>query len=383
MEYNRKIIYLAGFLFSLPIALASYINSSFISSFVGEKYVGIMYVLGSIGSVLALLAAPQIFRKIGGYRFLLIMILLDALSLLVLSFTENIWGIALMFILGFSMNTLIFFSLDEILKIFSSDSSTGAIRGVYAALSSFAWVVAQLASGIFFGGISFQSIYFASFLVMMLFFLVSFFKLKSIPDPNYDQIDLSTSVKNFFKNKELSRAYIISFLLQFFYCWMIIYTPIYLHNYIGFSWKEIGVIFAIMLLPFLIIPFPLGRRSDKIGERIMLMVGFIIASCATLLLFFIQQREVWVWALLLFSTRIGASTIEVMNDSYFFKHIKPENEELVGFYRTAPPVAYIIGPIVASGLFIFIPSFNFLYLVLGAVMLFGIYLASTISKEDI
>jgi hypothetical protein len=72
-----------------------------------------------------------------------------------------------------------------------------------------------------------------------------------------------------------------------------------------------------------------------------------------------------------------------MSDSYFFKHIKPENEEFVGVYRSASPVAYIIGPLFAFVVFSFVPSFNFLYLILGAFMLCGIYLSGTIRKSDI
>ena len=138
-----------------------------------------------------------------------------------------------------------------------------------------------------------------------------------------------------------------------------------------------------MLLPFLIVPFPLGKYSDKIGERKMLMLGFTVASFATLLLFFIQKHEIWVWALILFITRVGAATIEVMSDVYFFRHIKAENEQFVEIYRSVSPVAYIISPIIAFMAFLFIPSFNFIYLILGAIMLYGIYLSSTIRKSDI
>jgi len=87
--------------------------------------------------------------------------------------------------------------------------------------------------------------------------------------------------------------------------------------------------------------------------------------------------------MLLFATRIGAATIEVSGDAYFFKHIKPENEEFVGVYRSASPIAYIIGPFSAFIVFLFIPSFNFIYIILGTLMLAGIYLSSTIEKSDI
>ena len=236
MRQNRATIYMAGFLFYIPIALSSYINSSFMSSFVGEKLVGIVYIFGSICSIFALLLAPKIFKKIGGYRFLLLIILFDAISFLILALTNNTPSIILMFVLGFSMNTLLIFSLDEILKIFSNSSATGKTRGMYMAICNLAWIFAQFASGTFLGGFSFRTIYFISFSVMILLLIISFFKLRTIPDPNYDKMGTLKYMRKFFQSKNLSRAYILSFLIQFFFCWMVIYTPIYLHNYIGFSW---------------------------------------------------------------------------------------------------------------------------------------------------
>jgi MFS family permease len=383
MEKKRKIIYLAGFLFSLPIALAAYINSTFISLFVGEKLSGLIYTFGSISSILGLIYAPKIFRKIGGYKFLLLVTALDALSFAILSFSDNKIIIIPTFILGFCFNTLIVFSLDEILKIFSREKATGTIRGAYLALCSLAWILAQLASGTILGNFSFKYIYLVSFIIMTLFLMTIFLKLKHIPDPEYDKVKSLIYIKNFFKDKNLFRAYGITFLLQFFFSWMVIYTPIYLSSHLGFEWKQIGIIFATMLIPFFIIPFNLGKYSDKIGERKLLMLGFFITGLSTISLFLIKENTVFIWASLLFMTRVGGATLEVMSDSYFFKHIKPENEEYIGVYRSASPVAYIIAPLIAIMFFAFIPSFNFIYLILGGLMLSGVYISSKISKKDI
>jgi MFS family permease len=209
------------------------------------------------------------------------------------------------------------------------------------------------------------------------------FGLKNIPDPKYDKIQPAKYIREFFQNKNLARSYKINFLLQFFYAWMVIYTPIYLYAHLGFNWKEIGIIFAIMLVPFVLLQFPLGKYSDKIGEKKMLLLGFFITSLATLSLFFIHQHAIWIWALALFATRVGAAIVEVMSDVYFFKHIKAENDEFIGVYRNSQPVAYIFAPIVALMVFALVPSFNFIYLILGALMLYGVYLASRIEKSDI
>ncbi|OGI95754.1 hypothetical protein A2917_00345 [Candidatus Nomurabacteria bacterium RIFCSPLOWO2_01_FULL_42_17] len=383
MNKKRKIIYLVGFIFSLSIALMAYINSSFIASFIDEKSVGTVYTLGSVVSIFALLVVPKIFRKVGGYKFLLWAIATNALATALFAFAQNAWSAIVLFTIIFTLNILIFFALDELLKIISKDSSTGKTRGSYLALASLAWIIAQLLLGTILGESSFQMIYLTSFVVMLLFFKIVHAYLRDIPDPEYDKTNTKKYLGEFLKNKNLFRAYVLALLLQFFYCWMVIYTPIYLSSYLGFSWSQIGIIFAIMLLPFSIIPFHLGRYSDKIGERKILMFGFAVASVATLSLFFIGQPEVWIWAGLLFLTRIGAASIEVVGDAYFFKHIRPENEEFVGVYRSATPVAYIFGPLFAFLVFIFVPSFNFLYLVLGAFLLYGIYLSSTIAKSDI
>jgi len=372
-----------GFLLSLHLALTTYINSSFLSSFINEKSIGVIYILGSIASIVALLIIPKIFRSLGGYKFLLLVTLLNALSLLSLAFVKNTWGALAIFILYFALSVLIVFSLDEILKIFSFNSSTGKVRGMYLALSNLAWIIAQMASSRILGEFSFRVVYFIAFIIMILFFFVSFWSFDKIPDPKYDKSRAIKYIGEFIKNKNLFRSYLINFLLQFFFSWMVIYTPIYLSAHLNFSWQEISTIFAIMLLPFLFIPFPLGKYSDKIGERKMLMLGFTVASLATLSLFFIERHEVWIWALLLFVTRIGAATVETMSDVYFFRHVKAENEQFIEVYRSAPPVAYIIGPLTAFIVLSFIPSFKFIYIILGAIMLFGIYLSSTIKKNDI
>ncbi|MBI3305772.1 MFS transporter [Candidatus Nomurabacteria bacterium] len=383
MSHTRKILYLAGFLFTLPVALMAYINSSFISSFVSEKLVGMIYTAGSATAIIGLILAPKIWRKLGGYKFLLSVTIIDALTIILFAFSKNAFSAAIFFVLGFTLNILIFSSLDELLKIYSQESAIGKTRGLYLSLCSMAWIIAQLLLGTFLGEYSFRTIYIISFLIMTVFLVVSFYCLRNIQDPKYDKKNTKIYLGEFLRSKNLFRAYGMNLLLQFFYSWMVIYTPIYLSFYLGFSWKEIGIIFAIMLLPFFLIPFPLGKYTDRIGERKILMWGFAIAGIATLSLFFIGMHEIWIWALSLFTTRIGAASVETAADSYFFKHIRPEQDEFIDVYRSALPISYIIGPLLASVVLYFVPAFNFIYLILGAFMLYGIYLSSRIRRGDI
>src|SRR5574343_531078 len=102
---------------------------------------------------------------------------------------------------------------------------------------------------------------------------------------------------------------IINFILQFFYAWMVVYTPIYLYEHMRFTWDSIGVIFTIMLAPFVIFGLPVGILIDKyhVKKRTLLYIGFVIISLATFMISFIESKDIALWALVLFLTRTGAS----------------------------------------------------------------------------
>ena len=89
------------------------------------------------------------------------------------------------------------------------------------------------------------------------------------------------------------------------------------------------------------------------------------------------SKSLAVWALLLFATRVGASAIEVMNETYFFKKVHASDSDIIGFFRNAGPFAYIIGPAIASTLLYFI-DYKYLFIILGVIMLFGTRLSLSI-----
>jgi MFS family permease len=367
----------------MPAALTIYINSSFISSFVGERFVGLSYTLASLFSILALLLSPKIFRKIGVYKFLLLVTAADAASIYALSLSTDKWTAVTLFIFNFALNILITFSIDEIIKIYNGNNTMGSTRGLYLAVCHLAFIFSQIFSGTLLRNFSFRQVYLIAFWLFVVFFTVCLFKLKNISDPAYDKGKIWKYVGEFFQDKKLRNIYTINLLLQIFYCWMVIYTPLYLYRHMHFSWNQISLIFAIMLLPFTIIPIYAGKDADKIGERKTLMFGFLVVSISSISIFFIQGSHLLIWAIILFITRVGAAIIEVDSDAYFFKHIKPENEEYLGIYRSTSPIAYIFGPLLASVCLLFVPTYDYLYVALGAMMLVGIYFASGISKRDI
>ena len=383
MKYGPRIICLTGFLFSIPMALTSYVNSSFLLSSVGEYRLGVIYIIASIITIIGLFQMPKILTAIGNRMMAILFSLLLLLSFITVSIGREISIIILAFIVYFVSANLIVASLDIFIEDFSKNYQTGKIRGTYLTIINSAWVVAQVISGSVIAKSSFKGIYLLGALFVALVGVIFILFFRDFKDPKYKRTPILKTIKFFIQNKHFSKIYLLNLILKFFYAWMIIYTPIYLRQYIGFSWSEIGIIFSIMLIPFVILDFPLGKLADKIGEKKILRFGFLIIAASTLMIPLIKTPTIFLWALVLFFTRVGAATVEIMSESYFFRIINEENDDLISFFRNTAPVSYIIGPLFAFIAFNFIPSFNFLYIILGAFMLFGTYLSSTIKRNDI
>jgi MFS family permease len=331
----------------------------------------VLYAISAATTIVSMLYMPRLLTSIGNRIATLLFGFLFFLSLTMLAFGNQGFIVIPAFILYFISLNFIVATLDIFIEDFSKKANIGGIRGIYLSITSLAWVVAQIISGSIINKSSFRGIYLLSALFTVLGYIVFILFLRNFKDPEYKEVPLLKTMKSFIQNKHISKIYLISLILRFFYSWMIIYTPIYLHTYIGFAWDKIGIIFSIMLLPFVILDFPLGKLSDKIGEKKMLLFGFVIICLSTLVIPFINTPTLWLWAFVLLLTRIGAATIETMSESYFFKYISEENIDLISFFRNTGPLSFIIGPALAIPVLLFIPSFQYIFFVLSAVLMCG------------
>ncbi|MEI6191023.1 MAG: MFS transporter [bacterium] len=367
-------VYLVGFLVALSVALMTYINSSFLSSFIDERFIGIIYIIASIFTIICFLIMPFILKKFGNYKVTLFLVVLELCALLGIAFFQTLPWLIAIFVINLTLIPLIYFSMDIFLEGLSSNRQTGVIRGIYLTAVNLAWIISASLGGCILTNNDYWKIYLFSYIFLSPVVLVLILSLRKFKDSPYEATHLWQTVKSVWGNKDVRYIFMAVFLLQFFYAWMVIYTPLYLLNYIDFSWIEIGKIFSIMLLPFVFIQFLAGKLADRyFGEKEMLSIGFIIMAISTMVMFFVTGKSLLVWSLILFTSRIGAAMVEVMCDVYFFKKVDNKNANMISFYRMASPTAYIIGPLLAI-LILHTPGFDIrsLFFILGFIMLFGL-----------
>lgn len=366
------VVYILGFLFALHATLPIYINSSFLSSILAEKFIGTIYSIGSFATIFTFFFIPLILKKFGGYKIIIFFILLEGVSLIALAFLKSVSILILFFIISLVSIAIIGFIIDLFLEKFSSDNKTGKIRGIFLTSINMAWIVSPLITGFILTGNNYWKIYvWSSMLLIPVLFIIKR-NLKNFKNASYDKIPLLILIKGIWANKDMRNIFMISFLMQFFFAWMVIYTPLYLHNQIGFNWGQIGILFSVMLLPYVLTELPLGKiADDKLGEKEIMSVGFIIMTISTGVISFLPNKNFFLWMAILFITRIGASMVEIMSETYFFKKINASQMQTVSIFRTTKPFAYIIAPIVATVLLSFI-EFKFIFIVLGFLMFYGL-----------
>lgn len=381
MTPNIKIVYLLGFLFSIPLALTSYINSSVLELYIQPNLVGLVYVFSSILAILGMSQMPNLLNKYGLRKSSIYFSIVSTIALLLLAFSKNNTLVIFAFIIYNLTNYFIVACLDIFIEDFSKNKKVGTFRGLYLSIINSSWVIAQLISGSIIAKNSFLGIYLFSSLFMLLVSIIFLNTFHNFKDPKYNKVKILKTIKSFLADKRLLKIYLVNFILNFFFSWMIIYTTLYLHDTMKFSWQSIGSIYAFMLLPFVLLSYPLGRLSDKIGEKKILIIGFIIGALATVLIPFINAPIAYLFAILLFFTRVGAATIEVMSESYFFKIVKEEDADEIAFFRNTRPLSFLIAPLLATLVLFFVPSIEYLFYVLGIILLIGLLISLRI--EDI
>src|SRR3990167_9628257 len=353
------LIFVSLLFLSIHYGTILYINSSLLSDFFAPGPVGILFVLGAIGNALLFLSAAKIVRKFGKHLLLFTSLVITLLSTIGLAVYTSAITIAVSFIVYTSFVSIVFYCLDIYLEEISSDTITGRIRGIYLTVIGLGIAVGPFLLS-FLSTIqnAFRPIYLvaASLLALPLLLSIVSFKSKAPKEHRPYHHALTLPWRAWWHAKSIRHVTLARLALESFFAFMVAYAPIYLHLNLGFEWPELGIMFTIMLLPFIFLEWPAGEVADRfMGEKELMIIGFLITSIALLFMPFIG-KEFALWTIVLFFSRVGASLIETMTESYFFKHVDSRDTGLLSIFRLTRSVGSIGGVAVGVAALIFLSN---------------------------
>jgi len=373
LDENRlKLASLITFLMGFTQAVLAYVMSSYFKLSSGTENVGIFYAVSYIIFLVVLLNLHKIVRMFGKSNVFYFSLLAKIISVVFLAvLAPSKWAIIFL-MLYIILGNIEWVALDTIIESFSVDKMSGRIRGLHLTIMNTGILFGPFVSTYILGKIDFQGIFVFSLIFNSFVFIFALIGFRNVNHRFEQKLKVADVIKKVLARKNIMRIYYISFVLEFFYALMIIYTPIYLLD-LGYSWAEIGKIFTVMLIPFVLIQYPMGFLADKkFGEKEFLIFSLFIMSVSTIFIYFIGSGTVFVWSIVLFATRIGAALVEVLRDSYFFKRIDAFDVDVINFFRTAAPVANIAAATLSSFMIFFLPV-RFTFLLTGLIILSALY----------
>ncbi len=344
-----------AFCFGFTDAFLVYVLSSYFEGALGSSNVSIFYLI-AFGSILVLLFFLHSFvRRWGGsslFLFLLFFAIVVHVPLIFLPM--SLWG-AVCIIVYLIMTTLAWVNLDMILENVSEDRRSGRIRGLHLTAMNLGLLLAPFLSTLLLGRFGFSGVFFASLVFYSILFVLAIVSLSGANIRFESRVSPFDILRKVRERADILRIYAVSFAMEFFYAAMIVYTPIRLRE-LGMSWEHIGIVLTVMLLPFVLIQYPLGVLADtRTGEKEFLIGSLVLSAISTAAIAWIGSASVLLWAGALFATRLGIAAIEVLRDSYFYKRIDGKDGDLIAFFRTARPVGNISAALMLGVWLVFFP----------------------------
>ncbi len=376
-----KILYTAYFFFSWAIGFTVYSNSTVMENIAGRNSVGIIYGLAAATSlILSTWVIPGVIKSIGNRKTTGLAILLQIVSILGIGLinTPVLFGIS--FMLFLASQILISFNFDIFFEHNTSKENGAKARGAVVALQHVGRMLGPMIAALITIKMGIKAPYAVSLILIAVTGLLLYFATIQFKDKAYPPSSVFKSLKTIRERPAIRKSLTSVLLLQIFYALMVTFTPIYLADAIGIGEEGLGLIFTVMLTPFVILGYPIGKHIDSgASGRRMARYGLFIMAITTFLIPFIATNSLIIWGGVLLLSRIGAVILETAGEGIFFKSINEEETELLGIMRDMAPIGYFIASAISVITLIF-GDIKHIFYVVGIILVLGI-LTTTKQKK--
>ncbi len=362
----RVTLSVGNFFYAISFTLVGYILLPYLSTFMSESRASLVVAGSSLISLILFLRLPRIVERVGAQSLAIWISVAQMLALFALAAHPDALG-ASIFIAGLiALQPFLSYTLDLLLEAtVEKEGVTGRVRTLFLT----AYNIAEFGTPLLMGSIldntdAYARIFLAAAAALVPFIVI--FASRPLPERRaLTHVKARETIRMMAKSRDLTAVSAAHFFLYLFYVWAPLYVPVYLHDTLGMPWSELGWMFSVMLIPFVLVEYPAGVVADKIlGDKELMVTGFIIMGGALAAFSLITPASSAIFIVsLLFISRIGAALVESMTEAHFFRRAAA-NADVIAVYRMLWPLADVIAPLIGSAL-LFINGFHGLFLVTG------------------
>ncbi len=258
-----------------------------------------------------------------------------------------------------------------------SDKELNKAEGFLFAVLNIAWIAGPLIGGYLLVRYGISSVFIG---VSAFFFLAFVLLMLSKAKKKYHKkihVNLISNFKEFVKNKKVRLPYLMTLGIEFWWSIIYVYSPLFLIQQ-GFKVGMIGVYFALIAVPLVLLEFKVGELSQKKGFKFFYSWGFGLLSIICIGLFFVKNSY-WMMALFVLAS-IPLAFVEPLQDSFLFSRVsKKDEEKIYPIYATSKDVGAFLGKFIIAGVLLMLPM-GYAFLVTAIVMVFLTKLSISIRK---
>ena len=379
----RVILFVVNFFFSVLSALALFILLPYLSTLMPVAYTGFVVAAGGLAAVIFFPFLPRLVARYGPQKLALILSLVEMIVLFVLAAAPGIFASILLVVVIVAIQPFISYELDLLLEASSDgEGSTGRVRALFLTAWNAGGFLAPLLIGVLLANSDAYGRVFIAAAAALVPCIVLFAARRLPSGKTTHPAPMFNTLACIFSNRDLAAVTVGHIILWFFYVWAPMYGPIYLHNVLGFSWSELGWIFSIMLLPYVLLEYPAGWLADRfIGDKELMLAGFLIAGAALASLSLLTPSSSLLLILcVLVISRSGAALVESTTEGHFFRRVTAKDVNSVSIFRGAWPFAYFVAPLIGSGILL-IGNYQLLFILTGGFVALGGAIATLLIKD--
>lgn len=334
---------------------------------------GLAISLGAIVTLSMFPFVPQLVGRYGAKNLAVLFALFESSILFALSINPNPLLAIILVALACATSPLIAYQLDLLLEAtVVNEQETGRIRTKFLTAANIALVVAPLGIGLILGNTDNYSRVFlfasVTLIPFILLILVTKFPQNTVPSLS----NVRDACICIYNDRDLRAIAFCNMTLQFFFHLAPLYVPLYLHSVLGLPWSTLGWMFAVMLIPFVLLEYPAGYLADtKYGDKLFMLIGFVLMGSAFAFTGFVTSATPLLWILfVLVLSRIGAAFVEAMTEGHFFRRVSEKDTNTVTIFRMMRPGGALLAPIIGS-LLLSVVSYQAFFISTGLIIVFA------------